>query len=251
MVSWGTTANVSMPVRHRPDRSVDGLVVSRAADDGWLIEGGLSSAGSLIAWLGRLTGHPPEELAELARGCGPGAGGVVAVPWLDGARAPWWRDDATAGFAGLRPEHGPAELARAVFESVAWDLQRCLEIMGGRRPAGPPPSELHLGGSGSGVAVWTDVLTGITGLPVARRRSGQAASAGAAILAARAVGMEHHLDLVDPPGVRTDPEPGASEVYRSLRHGSDRIADAVLGLGRWSPPTADDRPPDAGVRPCV
>ncbi|HEX3982005.1 MAG TPA: FGGY family carbohydrate kinase [Acidimicrobiales bacterium] len=251
MVSWGTTANVSMPVRRRPDRSVPGLVVSRAADDGWLIAGGLSSAGSLIDWLGRLTGHPPEELADLARGCGPGAGGVVAVPWLDGARAPWWRDDATAGFAGLRPVHGPAELARAVFESVAWDLQRCLEIMSRRRPAGPPLSELRLGGSGSGVAVWTEVLTGTTGLPVTRRRSGQAASAGAAVLAARAVGMESHLDLVDPPGARTDPEPGAVAAYRSLRQGSDRMSAALLGLARGLPPAGDDGRPDPGDRPCA
>ena len=64
MVSWGTTANVSVPVPRRPDRSVPGLVMSRAADEGWLIEGGLSSAGSLIAWLGRLTGHPPDELGR-------------------------------------------------------------------------------------------------------------------------------------------------------------------------------------------
>lgn len=251
MVSWGTTANVSMPVGHRPGRSVDGLVVSRAADGGWLIEGGLSSAGSLIAWLGRLTGHSSAALAELARGCGPGAGGVVAVPWLEGARAPWWRDDASAAFAGLRPEHGPAELARAVFESVAWDLQRCLEVMSRRGPAGPPLSELRLGGSGTGVAVWTDVLTGITGLPVTRRRSGQAASAGAAVLAARAVGMERNLDLVDPPGARTDPEPGAMAAYRSLRESSDRISTAVLGLHRSSSRAGDDGRPDPGDRPCA
>ncbi len=241
MVSWGTTANVSIPVGRRPDGPLGGLVLSRSADDGWLLEGGLSSAGSMVAWLGRLTGRTPEELAELARLCRPGAGGVVATPWLEGARAPWWRDDATAGFVGLRPEHGPAELARAVFESVAWDLLRCLESMARLRPAGPPVSELHLGGSGSGVAVWIDVLTGITGVPVDRRRSGQAASAGAAVLAARAAGMECPLDVVDPIGVRTEPEPEAVAAYRSLRGGSDRAAAAVLGLGRRSTATGDDR----------
>ncbi|MGD0311480.1 MAG: FGGY family carbohydrate kinase [Acidimicrobiales bacterium] len=265
MVSWGTTANVSIPVGRRPDGPLGGLVLSRSADDGWLLEGGLSSAGSMVAWLGRLTGRTPEELAELARLCRPGAGGVVATPWLEGARAPWWRDDATAGFVGLRPEHGPAELARAVFESVAWDLLRCLESMARLRPAGPPVSELHLGGSGSGVAVWIDVLTGIAGVPVDRRRSGQAASAGAAVLAARAAGMECPLDVVDPIGVRTEPEPEAVAAYRSLRGGSDRAAAAVLGLGRRSTATGDDRaahdraahdrvaharPPDRGDGPC-
>ena len=48
------------------------MVLSRAADGGWLIEGGLSAAGSFVDWLGRITGRPPEALAELAgRGVRP------------------------------------------------------------------------------------------------------------------------------------------------------------------------------------
>ena len=54
MVSWGTTANVSVPVQERPVPSPAGAVVTRAADGGWLLEGGLSAAGSFLAWLGRL-----------------------------------------------------------------------------------------------------------------------------------------------------------------------------------------------------
>ena len=49
-----------------------GMVVSRAADGGWLLEGGLSAAGSLLAWLARLhrsrprTGHAAEGLPAAA-----------------------------------------------------------------------------------------------------------------------------------------------------------------------------------------
>ena len=63
--------------------------------------GGLSAAGSFLAWLGRLLGRPVDELAARAADSPLGARGVIAVPWLDGARAPWWRDDARAGFVGL------------------------------------------------------------------------------------------------------------------------------------------------------
>ena len=58
MVSWGTTANVSVPVHERPVPSPAGAVVTRGADGGWLLEGGLSAAGSFLAWLGRLLGRP-------------------------------------------------------------------------------------------------------------------------------------------------------------------------------------------------
>ena len=66
MVSWGTTGNVSVPVHERPVPSPAGAVVTRAADGGWLLEGGLSAAGSFLAWLGRLLDRTPEELARLA-----------------------------------------------------------------------------------------------------------------------------------------------------------------------------------------
>jgi xylulokinase len=230
MVSWGTTANVSLPVAARPDRPPAGLVVSRAATGGWLLEGGLSAAGSLVSWFGELTGRTPEELAALAATSPPGARGLVATSWLDGARAPWWHDDAGAALVGMSSSHGPADLARAVFESVAWDLQRCLEAMAGRRPEGPRVSGLALGGAGATIAVWLDVLSGITGLPAVVRRSGQAASAGAALLAAAAVGIPCDPDRLDPVVQRIEVDATVASRYLGQREAADRVAAAVIGL---------------------
>lgn len=228
MVSWGTTANVSVPLEVPPPRAPAGVVLSRGATGGWLLEGGLSAAGSLLAWIGRLTGESVETLAGWAAECPAGARGVVATPWLEGARAPWWREDASVSFAGLHSAHGPGELARAAYEAVAWEVQRCLEAIGRRVPEGVPPSGLALGGAGAGVAVWADVVTGVLGLPARTRRSGQAASTGAAVLAAGAVGMVCDLDRLDPVDRRLDPPPGTVRTYRDLRERSDRLVAASL-----------------------
>src|SRR6202035_3473935 len=56
MVSWRITATMSVRVHERPVPSRAGAVATRAADGGWLLEGGLSAAGSFLAWLGRLLG---------------------------------------------------------------------------------------------------------------------------------------------------------------------------------------------------
>ena len=72
MVSWGTTANVSVPVHERPVPSPAGAVVTRGANEGWLLEGGLSAAGSFLAWLGRLLDRPVDELAARAAKSPPG-----------------------------------------------------------------------------------------------------------------------------------------------------------------------------------
>ncbi len=230
MVSWGTTANASVPVAVTPSDGPSGMVATRAADGGWILEGGISGAGSLLAWLGRLCGRSPATLAALAGRCPPGARGVTALPWLGGARAPWWRPEAGAAFLGLADAHGPADLARALFEAVARDVQRCLEAMPGGRPPGSRLDELQLAGGGADSPVWVEVLTGCTGLPARRRRSGQAASAGAALLAAAAVGEQWDLGVFDPVVARTEPDPDVVRRYAALRPETDRIASTVITL---------------------
>lgn len=228
MVSWGTTGNVSVPVHERPVPSPAGAVVTRAADGGWLLEGGLSAAGSFLAWLGRLLDRTPNELARLAGESPAGARGVVAAPWLDGARAPWWRDDARAGFVGLGAAHGASDLARAVMEAVAWDVLRVMEVVTVGRLGGSTAEGVTLGGAGSGLPVWVEVLTSVLGVPATRHRSGEAASAGAALLAGRALGTGLTLDQLDPVEALIVPDPGAVEVYRQLRPRVDHVAEAVL-----------------------
>ena len=230
MVSWGTTANVSLPVGVLPAPVPTGVVATRAAVDGWLLEGGVSAAGSLLSWLARLCGRSSSELAGLAEASPPGARGVTVAPWLGGARAPWWRPGAGAAFVGLTDTHGPGDLARAVFEAVARDIQRCLVRMAGREPPAPAVSALWLTGGGAETAAWTQVLTGTTGLPARVRRSGQGASAGAALLGARAVGTPWDLETLDPVVHRCEVDPAAARRYAELARHHDWVAGVLVDL---------------------
>ena len=242
MVSWGTTGNVSVPVHERPVPAPAGAVVTRAADGGWLLEGGLSAAGSFLSWLGRLLDRSNEELGRLAAESGPGARGVIAVPWLDGARAPWWRDDARAGFMGLGAAHGAADMARAVVESVAWDVLRVMEVVTMGRLGGSTAEGVTLGGAGSGLPVWVEVLTSVLGVPALRHRSGEAASAGAALLAGKALGMGLTLDQLDPVEAVITPDPAAVEIYRGAATAGRPRGPVRPGRHRVAP---GGRPPRA------
>jgi len=234
MVSWGTTANVSVPVPRLP-HPMDGttpeaMIVTRGALGGWLLEGGLSAAGSLLDWLGRLAGLDTSSLMQRAGTSPPGARGVIVLPWLGGARAPWWRDSARGAMVGLSFDHDLGDMARAVVESVAWDVQRCLESSTATRKSGAPQG-LVLGGGGANVEMWTQILAAVTGLPLRRQASGEAASAGAAMLVARGAGLEPGpgVDGADPV---EEIAPDASMVacYASLRPTVDAAAHAVIGL---------------------
>jgi xylulokinase len=246
MVSWGTTASVVVPVGRRPDALLPGLVLSRAAggnDAGWLVEGGLSAAGALLDWLAALCGRPTAELLAEASARSPGARGIVAVPWLGGARAPWWNDQARAGFVGASADHDRADLTRAAVESVAAEVRRCLVTAapmvgnGVRHERGsgdvesPLPFEaLTLGGRGSADVMWPAVLSAVCELPVGTRRSGEAASAGAAWLGARGIGAPIALDNLDPPLGTLEPEAEMVAAYEQWRRRADRVAEVLSGL---------------------
>jgi gluconokinase len=76
--------------------------------------------------------------------------------------------------------------------------------------------------------VWVEVLTSVLGVPALRHRSGEAASAGAALLAGKALGIGLSLDQLDPVDAVIEPDPAAVEVYRRLRPLVDHAAKAVL-----------------------
>ena len=231
MVSWGTTVNVSVPLAGWPADIPPGLSVSWGAPAGFLLEAGLSAAGAALDWLKRLTGTPPLELAQAAAASGPGARGVVAVPWFNGARAPWWRDSARAALCNLTPAHRAGDLARALYEAVAFDVARSLEA------AGRQPAELAAAGGGAAGSLWVELLAAVHDRPVLLRRSGEAASAGACLLVAGAVGREadYPLDRINPVVQRFVASRALTARYRELRPLADRVAHGILAmdLGEW------------------
>ncbi len=227
MVAWGTTANVSVPVGEFPVPVPPALMVTRGASGGWLLEGGLSAAGSLLTWLSALTGRDTAALMAAAVTAPAGASGVLAFPWFAGARAPWWRPGARGGFLGLSFDQGAGDLARAVLEAVATEVRRCLTAAGA---AAGPATSLALTGAGGTTAPWAEVVTAVTGLPAVRRRSGQSASAGAALLVSDAVGAGYRLDDLDPVVETVDPDAATVARYAELRDRVDAAADSVLAL---------------------
>lgn len=224
MVSWGTTANVSVPHLGPIPALPTIAAVSRGALSGFLVEAGLSASGAALEWLERMTGRPTEVLLTQAAASPPGANGVLALPWLHGARAPWWQPDAHAAFAGLTSATGPGELTRAVVESIAYDVTRCLELVA------PDATEVVVAGGGAKSQLWREVLAATTERPLVRRAVDDAASAGARIIVGEATGAPVDVEALNPVVARDEPDPDLRDRYQEARRESDAFAAAVLDL---------------------
>jgi xylulokinase len=221
MVSWGTTANVSVP---HPGPPADLPVVAQVswAGKGFLVEAGLAAAGSAMDWLAAIAARPVDRLWSELVEVPPGARGVLAVPWFAGARAPHWRPGATASFSGLRPDHTTADLARAVVEGVALDVARSIDLLA------CDGQELVVTGGGAANPAWRAILAAVTDRTVVIRRHVEAASVGARLLAANAVGDAVDLDAINPVTGRETPDPAVTRSYASIRAESDALVARLL-----------------------
>ncbi len=232
VVSWGTTTNMSFPVSAPPPTLPSGLSLSRGALGGYLIEAGTSSSGQAISWLSELTGRDVESLYAGAARTSPGANGVIAVPWMNGARAPWWESSARAGLIGLSPATTSDDVARALIESVAFEVVRCLEAAGSTAV-----ERLRAVGAGVVPGAWVDILAGACRRAVAVPRYVEAASVGALLVISAALGRPLDPARINPISAHHPPRPDHVDVYVGLRPASDALAEQALLLAQqlWSP----------------
>jgi xylulokinase len=222
MVSWGTTVNVSVPSSGPEDRLTIAQV-SRDPGDGYVVEAGLSAGGAALDWLADLTGSSSQELLTAAATVPPGANGVLAFPWLHGARAPWWRPDSRAAFLGVTSAHGPPDLARALMEGIALDTARSVDLIA------TGATNLFLAGAGARNSLWRSVLAAVTNCRTTIRAHTEAASVGARALVALANREPVRLERLNPVGLVDQPQPAMVETYQNVRKASDAAAHAILG----------------------
>ncbi|WP_311029037.1 glycerol kinase GlpK [Mesorhizobium koreense] len=96
----------------------------------YALEGSIFVAGAAVQWLRdgmKMIGHASES-GKLAAKADP-AQAVYLVPAFVGLGAPHWDADARGAVFGLTRNSGPAELARAALESVAFQTRDLLDAM--------------------------------------------------------------------------------------------------------------------------
>ncbi len=111
-----------------------------------------------------------------------GSGGVVFHPYLQGERAPFLSSTATGGFFGITAGTTREQLARAVYEGVAFSVKHCYSTMG-------RPNQVLLAGGGSASETWCQMLANMVNCRVSVPAGDQFGTLGAALTAGVGVGI--------------------------------------------------------------
>ena len=153
----------------------------------YALEGNVFSSGATVEWLAGVLGVKDAAALEALAASVPDAGGTHIVPAFAGLGAPYWQPEARGRITGLTFATGPAQLACAALDSIAFqvaDLVIALE-----RDLDTPLEELRVDGGAARndrlMALQADLL----GAPVLRSGSPDAAALGAAFLGGLACGV--------------------------------------------------------------
>ena len=182
--------------------AIEGLAVARYPGEGLLVGGWTASAGSSISWFEREFG------AADVSGLEPGAGGLVALPYLAGERTPVWDPHARGLLLGVTLSTTREEAYRAIVDAVALSA-----LDHGKRlaAAGLAPDLWLAGGGGTRHEAWLHAACDALGAPLAvAAHAGEAV--GPAVLALRAIGADPKLEPVR----RVEPDPSRHERFEQL-----------------------------------
>jgi xylulokinase len=254
--SMGTAEAVVTVAAEPPDlpgAAREGMAWGRHVDGArWILLAGLRSSGALVEWfcdrfLG-LAGAPSDERyaafsALLGAGPRPPTG-LVVTPYPDGRASPRPDPGACMDVHGLRPHHGPADLARGLLEGAAHHARWMTETQADLTCTAPESVAL-LGGS-TRQSAWIALKAAVSPWPVLLCREPEAAALGAAAWSGAAVGL-------DPAEARPDLTPLAADhdtaaAHRAAHHHFlARAAPAPRTTPPARPPAVPGHPGPSGT----
>lgn len=148
-VTFGTGSSLLLNIGDQPRFSNRGVLTAlawvHAGVPTYAFEGIIISSAATLTWLRDQLGLAPDvgTLERLALEV-PDNGGVYLVPAFTGLGLPHWRPEARAIITGLSSHSDRRHLARAAFESIAYQIRDALDAM--RLDAGVPLGALHADG---------------------------------------------------------------------------------------------------------
>lgn len=175
---------------------------------------GMATSGSMTKWLRDIIGDVSfAELSAEAASIGPGADGLVTLPYFAGERTPLLDPNARGTICGLTLNHGRGHLYRSLLEATAFGARHILDAM---EEAGASTKHSFAVGGGTTGGLWPQIISDVTGLTQDITEQSVGACYGDAMLAGVASGtVDPDADWSTVIGT-VDPNPENKAIYDEL-----------------------------------
>lgn len=190
--TYGTGSSVMMNIGEKPILSQNGLATSVAwgmrGRRSYVLEGNINYTGAIVSWLKDQAGllSSAKEIGKLAAKANP-QDETCFVPAFSGLGAPHWMENARGMFTGISRLTGKAELAKAVEDSIALQIQDVLNAMSS--DLGKRPEMLRTDGGAAGDSYLMQLQSDLARLEVCAAETEELSALGAGWAAGIAAGI--------------------------------------------------------------
>ncbi len=146
--------------------------------------GGLSTSGGSVEWLRGLLSDPAltyRQFDALVESAPDRPTGLLYFPYLAGSGAPHSDPQARAAFVGLSAQHTRADLARAVLEGAAYEMET--DRLASVRVTGQSVRRIIAAGGGTRSRAWLQIKADVSGCQIEIPPVDETTLLGAALLA--------------------------------------------------------------------
>jgi glycerol kinase len=199
--TYGTGSFLLLNVGPNCPEPAEGLLTTVAWDLGafggfaYAYEGAVFVTGAAIQWLrdGLQIISSSAEIGPLAESVSS-TDGVYVVPAFTGLGSPHWDPYARGTIVGITRGIGRAHIARAVVESIAYQVRDVVDLM--TKASGTPLAELRVDGGASVMDLLLQLQADQLQVPVCRPQVAESTALGAAFAAGLAEGVWSTTDEV-------------------------------------------------------
>jgi glycerol kinase len=228
-VTFGTGSSVmtTLPSFIAPEHGITTTIAwSIAGRPTYAFEGNILVSAAALPWTTEILGLPDvQALTDLAATAEPGGPGFV--PAFVGLGAPYWATDARALFSGITFNTSRAQMARAVTDSIAFQVHDVFQAMSAQSPA--PLGCLYADGGPSKNTFLMQCVADTLKHPLIQSDAPEASAAGAACLAGLTLGVWPDLAAIAAlPRQRTTLRPRPGDTDHRLRIWRDAVYRSTL-----------------------
>ncbi|AIY86043.1 MULTISPECIES: gluconokinase [unclassified Thermotoga] len=183
----------------------------------YVLGGAINNGGIVLMWLKDVMKFDSyDEIIEEAKKSSIGANGLVFLPFLNGERAPHWRERYRGVLVGLASSHRRSDIARAALEGICFRIKDIYNAV--KKVGNVDPVRIVATGGFTSSPYWVQLLADVLGKDITVTNVENPSAFGAYVMALKSLGesveefleKEVHVEQV----FRCDPE--RNEKYEQL-----------------------------------
>jgi len=158
-------------------------------EENYVLGGAINNGGIVLMWLKDVMRFESyDEIIEEAKKSSIGANGLVFLPFLNGERAPHWRERYRGVLVGLTSSHRRSDIARAALEGICFRIKDVHNAV--RRVGNIDPNRIVATGGFTSSPYWVQLLSDVLGKDIIVTDVENPSAFGAYVMALKSLGED-------------------------------------------------------------